>query len=342
MSNIHLIYETDAQPIIPALEDVLNDLKRSKNIQYYIELGDFSNLTQQLGSNDLVLILLSNGMAEKLERLISVIENLQRRKSSFQVIGLKVDEIGSSFPFFTLPTDLLPIRDRHSPSLWNTIRDELKRKLPAKRRLHPVLLTGMILLALAGLFFLVLPHFQWDEEDAASEVIMAPIEDEEAIVDPDLPDPGLKNEDCLDVFVGALSIKEDSEGFILMNRNARMTRFRSRAGAEQALHLLRQLDIDKICYVGRPDPSLRYLLSKGQIPSVSTLDEDCIRFSNPDELRLNQVSGGRFQVSDGNSLLFMADSREEGERIIEVIRYYGASQVCFVERPNPGLSYLKR
>ncbi|WP_114749610.1 hypothetical protein [Pleomorphovibrio marinus] len=286
---------------------------------------------------------MSKDIEEKLEDIISVFENLRHRKPNLQVIGLKVDEIAGSFPYFLLPTDLLPIRDRHSPSLWNTIRDELTRKLPAKRRLHPVILLSMVLLALLGLFFLVLPHFQWEEEEAASEVVIeVPIEDEEAIADPGVPEKGLENEDCLDVFVGELSIKEESNGFILMNRNARMSSFRTRNAAEQAISLLRQLKIDKICYVGRPDPSLRYLLSNGQIPSHSTLDEDCISFSSPDNLVAREVSGGRYQISDGRSLLFMTDSKEEGERVIEVIQHYRARQICYVERPNPGLSYLKR
>jgi hypothetical protein len=342
MSKIHLIYEADAHSVIPALEDVLGDLKQSDNISGHERLQDFSNVPSKINVNDVILILLTAGIENHLDHILSVLENLRHRKPNLQVIGLKVDEIDRSIPFFILPTDLLPIRDRHSPSMWKAIKEELKRKLPKPRRLNPVLIVGMVILGLAGLLFLVFPHLQWKEEEVAREVIAPPMEDEEAIVDPGIPDTGLENEDCLDVFVGALSVQEDGEGFILMNRNSRMARFRSRAGAEQALSLLRQLDIDKSCFVGRPDPSLRYLLSRGQIPSVSTLDEDCIRFGNPDALRLNEVSGDRFQISGGNSLLFIADTREEGERIIEVIRHYGASQICFVERPNPGLSYLKR
>jgi hypothetical protein len=342
MSKIHLIYEADAQSVLPALEDVLVDLKRSKNISGHERLQDFSDLTSQIDPGDVVLLLLSKDMENNLDHLLSILENLQHRKPGLQVIGLKVDEVSGAFPYFVLPTDLLPIRDRHSPSLWSAVKDELKRKLPRTRRMNPVLIVGVVLLVLIGLFFLVLPHLQWKEEEVAREVIRPPMEDEEAIVDPGVPEKGLENEDCLDVFVGELSIKEESNGFILLNRNARMSSFRTRSAVEQAISLLRQLKIDKICYVGRPDPSLRYLLSNGQIPSQSTLDEDCISFSSPDNLVSREVSGGRYQISDGRSLLFMTNSREEGERVIEVIQHYGGRQICYVERPNPGLSYLKR
>ncbi|WP_157972008.1 hypothetical protein [Pleomorphovibrio marinus] len=44
MSKIHLIYEADAQPVIPALEDVMGELKRSRNIQDYNVLGVFPTL----------------------------------------------------------------------------------------------------------------------------------------------------------------------------------------------------------------------------------------------------------------------------------------------------------
>jgi hypothetical protein len=103
MSKIHIIYEPDAQPVVPALEDVLGELKRSKNISDFNRLQDFSNLTQTIGSDDIILILLSNSIEEKLEHVLSVFENLRHRKPSLQVIGLKVDELTGTFPFFFAP-----------------------------------------------------------------------------------------------------------------------------------------------------------------------------------------------------------------------------------------------
>ncbi|HSI78176.1 MAG TPA: hypothetical protein VK957_19920 [Lunatimonas sp.] len=41
MSKIHLIYEPDAQPVVPTLDEVLDELKRSKNI------SDFNRLRKQ-------------------------------------------------------------------------------------------------------------------------------------------------------------------------------------------------------------------------------------------------------------------------------------------------------
>lgn len=115
----------------------------------------------------------------------------------------------------------------------------------------------------------------------------------------------------------------------------------ARGDAKMAAEVLRHYRITQSCFVGRPDPSFTYLLASGEAPSGVIDGEDCLSF-NPAELELVQADG-RWKLAQGSRWLFdFGDRREEAGEALEIIRQYGFTQSCFVGRPNPSFTYLRR
>lgn len=115
----------------------------------------------------------------------------------------------------------------------------------------------------------------------------------------------------------------------------------ARGDAQRAAEVLRHYAITQSCFIGRPDPSFSYLLSSGRAPQGALSGEDCLRF-DPNQLSLTQTDG-RWKIAQGERWLFdFGSKRSEARQALAVIRQYGFSQSCFVGRPDPGLSYLRR
>lgn len=111
--------------------------------------------------------------------------------------------------------------------------------------------------------------------------------------------------------------------------------------ATKALNIIKRYRMDSSCFVGRPDPSLSYMLSKGKLPSGNMSGEDCIGF-NPDSASVANANGS-WKVVDGSHWMFDFGSKEEEARqALAIIKKYRVSYSCFVGRPDPSFSYLRR
>ncbi len=178
-----------------------------------------------------------------------------------------------------------------------------------------------------------------------------PVTDIPAPVEPapeDPADPGeeaevlLGGEDCLSFNPDDLEVRADAGRFLVTDGSSRMMLFDTREMASRAVRIIRHYEMDSQCFAIRPDAALRYFKTGEDIPSGSFQDEDCIRISDPAGLTIRESSSELFQVLDGNSIPYAATSREEAERVIEIIRHYQAGFTCYVERPDPGMVYLRR
>ncbi len=109
----------------------------------------------------------------------------------------------------------------------------------------------------------------------------------------------------------------------------------------QAAYVIRHYGLTQQCFVGRPDPSLEYWLTPAGAASGRARSEDCIGI-DPTALSVRD-SGSHWTVLDGPShAAFSAPSREEAERIVEIVERYGFTQSCFVGRPDPSMQYLRK
>ncbi len=116
--------------------------------------------------------------------------------------------------------------------------------------------------------------------------------------------------------------------------------FDDRREAELAQSIIRHYGFDRHCFVGRPDPSLEYWLAGGAAPAGAVRGEDCIAFDR-DSLSLKQRSGG-WSMTAGRQSLRLFPNREEAEQALAVIARYGFRQNCFVGRPDPSMTYLRK
>ncbi len=120
----------------------------------------------------------------------------------------------------------------------------------------------------------------------------------------------------------------------------------SRREAELTRRILRHYGVDRLCFVGRPDPSLTYVLRGSRPPEGRFVDEDCVRF-DPDALRVRRV-GGRWKLVEPLAgggehwLLDFGFREDEARTALRIVRRYRFRRLCFVGRPDPGFVYLRR
>lgn len=111
--------------------------------------------------------------------------------------------------------------------------------------------------------------------------------------------------------------------------------------AERSLSIIKHYRINQSCFVGRPHPSFSYLLSSGGAPVGAFAGEDCVSF-NPETIEVKNV-GGRWKIVDGTHWLFDFGTKEsEAKQTFAIIKKYGFNKSCFVGRPHPSFSYLRK
>ena len=87
---------------------------------------------------------------------------------------------------------------------------------------------------------------------------------------------------------------------------------------------------------GRTDYNAVYSFEKTTDPIP---DEDCVSF-NPNTTSLARIRG-YWKIVDGNHWLFdFGKNKAEAKRALDVIKYYGMNQSCFVGRPDPSFQYM--
>ena len=98
--------------------------------------------------------------------------------------------------------------------------------------------------------------------------------------------------------------------------------------------------MNSTCYVGRPNASLTYLRVNSKAPKGKFAGEDCVNF-NPNNLSL-KAQGGKVLLVDGNHSLKAFPNRKEAVQAMNIIKKYGFTKSCFVGRPGPSFTYLRK
>lgn len=113
--------------------------------------------------------------------------------------------------------------------------------------------------------------------------------------------------------------------------------------AEKTLSIIKRYEANQICYVGRPGPSLTYLLSNGEAPEGRMRGEDCLGF-DPNRLSVASREGEEdWKIYQGRRVLFsFGDKQDEALDAVEAIRQHGFTHSCFVGRPGPSFTYLRK
>ncbi|MFC2951056.1 hypothetical protein ACFOOP_03905 [Marinicaulis aureus] len=154
----------------------------------------------------------------------------------------------------------------------------------------------------------------------------------------------LKNfkEDCVSLNPNTVSVENKNGSWkVVDGSHWLLDAGANKSEMDRAKQIIQHYSFNQHCFVGRPDPSLSYWLTSGAAPSGSFSGEDCINI-NPNNLSI-QNSGSHFTiVSNGNHYAFTAPTQAEAQEVINVIKYYGFTKSCFVGRPGPSMSYLRK
>jgi len=111
--------------------------------------------------------------------------------------------------------------------------------------------------------------------------------------------------------------------------------------ADQSLRIIKRYRMNQSCFVGRPDPSLQYMLISGRAPVGKLSGEDCVSF-NPGTTEVKNVNG-RWKIVDGSHWIFdFEGDEEEARQMFGIIKKHGFNKSCFVGRPDPDFQYLRR
>ena len=165
LPKIHLIHASDAPRHLEKINEIFQNLKAENRIgdfHYLNIVNDLSTLNEKSGDHDLMLVLLSNRLEPQREQLISKLNQLQNIQPGIRIAEILVDNLRYDNRFITLPTDLIPIRNRKDmDAAWNNIEQNLKDMFPVEKREKPVPLNPnwSKYLKIAGLLIVLIVAF---------------------------------------------------------------------------------------------------------------------------------------------------------------------------------------
>ena len=113
-----------------------------------------------------------------------------------------------------------------------------------------------------------------------------------------------------------------------------------KAEAYKSFRIIKHYKINSTCYVGRPKASLTYLTVNKRAPQGQFKGEDCVSF-NPKNLTI-KAKNGKFFLVDGSHSLKVFPNRKEAAAAKRIIQKYGFTKSCYVGRPDPSFTYMRR
>ena len=150
-------------------------------------------------------------------------------------------------------------------------------------------------------------------------------------------------EDCISYDPTDLAIEPfgSAEYRIIEGGNNAMFIFPNLEGAEEALEVMIFYQLNQSCFVGRPGASFFYQLKDGGSPVGALTGEDCVSF-DPNNIEVEFISGTWKIVDDNHWLFDFGENQEEACEAYAVMKEYGFTKSCFVGRPDPTISYLRK
>ncbi|MCK5056423.1 MAG: hypothetical protein KAT34_07205 [Candidatus Aminicenantes bacterium] len=150
------------------------------------------------------------------------------------------------------------------------------------------------------------------------------------------------NEDCISFNPGNIQVKQIKGRWKIVEGSHWMFDFGSDEGeAREAYNIIKHYRMNQSCFVGRPNASFQYLLVSGKAPVGGFPGEDCVSF-NPNTIKVKKINN-RWKIVDGNHMMFdFGKKKKEAKLAYCIIKKYGFNRSCFVGRPNPSFSYLKK
>lgn len=149
-------------------------------------------------------------------------------------------------------------------------------------------------------------------------------------------------EDCIGFSPVNAAVKSVNDDWKIVDGSHWMFSFGDKKDeALRALKIIKYYSMNQSCFVGRPDPSFTYMLVKDHSPIGAMNGEDCVSF-NPQNIEVVKI-GGRWKIVDESHWIFDFDSNHtEAVESFNIIKKYGFTKSCYVGRPDPSFSYLRK
>lgn len=149
-------------------------------------------------------------------------------------------------------------------------------------------------------------------------------------------------EDCISFNWRTAEVKQFGSTWKIVDGNHWMMDFGANvAEARQALAVIKHYHMNSLCYVGRPGPSMTYMLVDGKAPTGPMRGEDAVGF-DPARLEVKEFSG-RWKIVEGSHwIMDFEGKKDEADLALAIIRKHGFTQQCFVGRPDPSMTYFRK
>jgi len=115
----------------------------------------------------------------------------------------------------------------------------------------------------------------------------------------------------------------------------------SQAEARRALQIITYYKMNSQCFVGRPNPGMEYYLTSGASPQGALAGEDAIPF-DPARIQVQQISGTWKVVEGTHWILDFGSSQANANKALQIMQNYGFTNICFVGRPGPSMTYFRK
>lgn len=152
----------------------------------------------------------------------------------------------------------------------------------------------------------------------------------------------MAREDCVSFNPATTTVSQPQENWKVVDGEKWLFDFgMKKAEADKTLAIIKHYNMDRSCFVGRPQSSFHYMLISGASPSGPFAGEDCVPF-NPSTIVVKQVHGD-WKILDGNHWMFSFDGKKsEAEQALAIIRKHGFTHSCFVGRPGASFTYMRK
>jgi len=131
---IYIIQASDALEHTGRLREILQNLKSENRISrftYFSADEALSTLPADLKKGDMILIVLTNQLEDHKNQIENRFSFLKNKLNEARAAEILVDNVVYDKAFITLPTDLVPIRNRKDmDDAWSSILESLKTMFP--------------------------------------------------------------------------------------------------------------------------------------------------------------------------------------------------------------------
>jgi hypothetical protein len=154
--------------------------------------------------------------------------------------------------------------------------------------------------------------------------------------------PSVGKEDCVSFNPATTTVQQVQGSWKVVDGSHWMFDFGANKGeADRTLTIIKHYRMNQSCFVGRPHPSFQYMLVSGASPNGPFAGEDCVSF-NPATTQVQQIKGS-WKVVDGSHWMFdFGANKAEADQTLALIKKYGFTHSCYVGRPGPSFTYLRR